>query len=58
MVCDGRDDAAEFAAEVVELVRNDDKWRASAVMGSDYVAQHFSFAAMRAVFARDMDLIP
>jgi hypothetical protein len=49
------DDPAAFAANVIELVRNDESWCRVAAAGRAYVAANFSSAAIREVFEQDMD---
>ncbi|WP_153100738.1 glycosyltransferase [Paraburkholderia hayleyella] len=50
------DDPAVFAASVVELVRNDERWFQVAQAGREYVAANFSSQAIREVFAEDLAL--
>ncbi|TAM31916.1 MAG: methyltransferase domain-containing protein [Paraburkholderia sp.] len=49
------DDPSVFASSVIELVRNDANWFRVAEAGRAYVAANFSSAAIREVFARDLD---
>ncbi|WP_042262224.1 methyltransferase domain-containing protein [Paraburkholderia heleia] len=49
------DDPAVFASSVIELVRNDANWFRVAEAGRAYVAANFSSAAIREVFAQDLD---
>ncbi|WP_296657663.1 methyltransferase domain-containing protein [Paraburkholderia sp.] len=49
------DDPSVFASSVIELVRNDANWFRVAEAGRAYVAANFSSAAIREVFAQDLD---
>ncbi|WP_414444088.1 glycosyltransferase [Burkholderia sp. 22PA0106] len=56
---DGRvpasDDAAVFAADVIDVLRDDARWQGLSDGGRDYIARNFSSQAMRDVFQCDID---
>lgn len=57
---DGRvpasDDAAVFAGDVIDVLRDDARWQVLSDGGRDYIARNFSSQAMRDVFQRDIDV--
>ncbi|MFM0029584.1 glycosyltransferase [Paraburkholderia madseniana] len=50
------DDPEKLAKEVIALLRDDDRWRTAANAGSEYVALHFSRAAMQNALSSEMDV--
>lgn len=40
------DDEAQFAAAIIEILRDDTRWRAASSQGAQFVGAHFSSAAM------------
>jgi glycosyltransferase involved in cell wall biosynthesis len=50
------DDPTQFAADIVDLMHDDERWQAQSEAGRHYVVAHFSRDAMRAVFEQDLQV--
>ncbi len=50
------DDPDQLAANIVDLMRDDERWQAQSEAGRDYIIAHFSRDALRAVFAQDLQV--